>query len=220
MNTVVRHILVYAGGILSGVALTLLIIKVMEKSDGNQPEKMTFEKPKEIVKTDTVEKVVYKKPQKVEKENATFLDTLGNVELDTLNNLEDTLQDININREVLVAVKNFTVQTFSRDTSQSNALRDSLGKSMGINSDKNLSSIRVEFWKSPLNFEGYILGKSMVRLYGINEVEPLKFYLVDNKIYMKKASKYYTLIRSEEYHKFELSKENIHDKILQISGNG
>lgn len=221
MNGVVKHIIIYAAGLLSGVGLTLLIVKVMQEPGKKPAERLVYETPKEIVKRDTVEKVVYKKPKSIEKEEpAQIEDTLVEMQSDTLIYMNDSIQELNINREVLIAVKNFTIQNLAVDTTQTNALRDSLERSMGIKTERNTSTIRVEFWKSPLNFEGYILGKNVVRLYGVSELEPLIFYKLDRKLYMKKATGLYALIRSEEYHKFELSKGEINDKILQISRNG
>ncbi len=219
MNPIVRHILIYTAGLVSGVLLTILIVKMVGSQETIVEKPIAMSNPKEVIKRDTVEKVVYKKPKKVEKEPSTNSeDSLNTMEIDTLIYVSDSTKDENINREMLIAVRNYTINVYSKDTS--NALIDSLESSMGIKKSGNSATIRVEFWNSPLNFEGYILGKNVVRLYGVSEVERLVFYQIDKKLYMKRAESYFTLIRSEEYHKFELSKESINDKLLQISGNG
>ena len=221
MNPIVRHILIYSSGLVSGVLLTVFIIKMLGDEEKVVEQPIAKEDPQEVVLRDTVEKVAYKKPKKIEKEPSTQAeDTLSNLPLDSLVYIADSTKELNINRELLVAVKTFTIKQLSVDTLGGNELIDSLEMSMGIQTDKNSKTIRVEFWKSPLNFEGYILGKNVVRLYGVSELERLEFYQMDKKLYLRKAASYYTLIRSEEYHKFELSKENIDDKLLQISGNG
>lgn len=221
MNPIVRHIIIYSAGLVSGVLLTLFIVKSLAVEE-EKPRKQTVQNyPDGEIKRDTVEKVVYKKPKNIQKKNVVEpVDTVSGIN-DTLIYFEndDTL-DININKETLIATRTFKVINISLDSTESNALRDSLEKDLGIQKEKNIKSIKVEFWKSPLNFEGYILGKNLVRLYGVSELENLSFYSLDKKIYMRNSSGTFALIRSEEYHKFELSKEGIDDKILQISRNG
>jgi hypothetical protein len=223
MNPIVRHILIYSTGLVSGVVLTLGIVKFLDSGEEKAPATIMASEPINEVKTDTVEKVVYKKPKKTKKEtDKKDSDSTSLMVDDTLIyfNTNDSLQDLKINRELLIATRNFKVIKIESDTSESNALIDSLEQTMGIITDKGIKSIKVEFWKSPLNFEGYILGKNFVKLYGISELDQLKFYRVDRRIYMKTTTGVYSLIRSEEYRKFELSKEGIDDKILQISRNG
>ena len=222
MSPLVRHIILYTSGLVSGIALTLILMKLSSEQEPEPKRQVVLNEKQNEIKRDTVEKIVYKEPRKSKRKvKVNTIDT-NKIALDTgiVESVIDTVQELNINKEALLATRTFKVKSLDSNNVETNSLIDSLEQNMGISKEKNIQVIKVEYWKSPLNFEGYILGKNFVRLYGISELEELSFYSVDKKIYMRNSSGTYLLIRSEEYHKFELSNEGIQDKILQVSGNG
>lgn len=224
MNSVVRYILIYIVGLLTGVALTLAIIKFLEidfqKNTNKFAESSGIEDLDSNSTKDLNEKRIKAKGVQDRAYDADTSDVYEGSDSLVYNVEADSLEDVTINHEKLVASRTFKIINLNADSTESNALRDSLERDLGIVKEKPKKSIKVEFWESPLNYEGYILGKNFVRLYGVNENESLTFYNLDNKMYMRKSDGTYVLVRSEEYHKFELSKGKVNDKILQISRNG
>ena len=160
MNPIVRHIAIYATGLLSGVIITLAIVHFLNNSTKETVQQVTESAPREIVKTDTVKTVVYKSKKQAKANTVKELDSVANSLIsDTLiyfEATEDSIQELKINKEVLIATKTFRIHVISNDTLSKNSLRDSLEHSMGIKKNNIARTIKVEFWKSPLNFEWYI----------------------------------------------------------------
>jgi hypothetical protein len=57
----------------------------------------------------------------------------------------------------------------------------------------------VEYWKSVVNFKGYIYDGNKVQLYGIPQNKLLIFKELDNRIYLKMDSKYYFIEKNKTY---------------------
>lgn len=58
---------------------------------------------------------------------------------------------------------------------------------------KNTSSIRLEFWQSPVNFKGYKLSSSKLVLFGLNPDLEVKLVRYQNKIWMQYEKEVYEL---------------------------
>lgn len=57
----------------------------------------------------------------------------------------------------------------------------------------NTNGLRVEFWKSPINFKGYKMDNHVLVIYGIYNVDFASFENEDKKLYMSYMGDYYPL---------------------------
>jgi hypothetical protein len=64
------------------------------------------------------------------------------------------------------------------------------------------NKISVEYWKSVVNFKGYIFDGNTVQLYGISQNKALIFKELDNRIYVKIDGKHYFIEKNQTYKRF------------------
>ena len=50
--------------------------------------------------------------------------------------------------------------------------------------EKTVTKLNVEFWKSPVNFKGYSYDNNVVKLYGVDE-KAVRYFFVNSKIYLR-----------------------------------
>ncbi len=98
-----------------------------------------------------------------------------------------------------------TLQVVSLTPEESEDPADSLlEKVSGIrNSGKSASSLKVEFWQSPINYKGYKMMKNKVVLFGINTGDALKLYSLDDNIFIKHNQNFYKLYFTDDFRQFE-----------------
>ena len=71
------------------------------------------------------------------------------------------------------------------------------------NTKKSSSTIRVEFWQSPINYKGYKMTKNKVVLFGINAGDVIKLFLLEDNIFIKHNQNYYKLYFTDDFKQFE-----------------
>lgn len=80
----------------------------------------------------------------------------------------------------------------------------SLSNLSGIRETKGLgTSIKIEFWKSPLNYKGYKLSRNLLVVYGIHPAEQMKIVKHDGKVFMRSGPNVYRLDFTSEFKPFE-----------------
>ncbi len=170
--------------------------------------------------TDTNIKPSFTKSEKVEQEIVTdtaspFVDTLL-VMADTLEVLDtlaavatldtDTMvdgdEDIIIKRDQLVAVGEQQV-VFLNDTLPELSTTDSLLEAVTeVKMQRRTTVYEVEYWKSPINFKGYKLGKNKLLLYGLSNQELKGLYEDGEALYVKTTDNVYQLHVTNEFKPF------------------
>ncbi|NVO03703.1 MAG: hypothetical protein HXX09_13485 [Bacteroidetes bacterium] len=69
-----------------------------------------------------------------------------------------------------------------------------------INTKKNSKNIyRVEFWKSPVNYKGYKMGKDKVIIFGLFEFETVSLKLLNKLLYLKSGKDFYTIENTTDF---------------------
>ncbi len=68
--------------------------------------------------------------------------------------------------------------------------------------EKEPAGYSVEFWKSPINYRGYKMGKGKIIVYGLEYPELTKLYLVRGNYYLENAQAYYQLRQGSEFQVF------------------
>lgn len=64
---------------------------------------------------------------------------------------------------------------------------------------KATKSLKVEFWKSVVNFKGYKYNSRVIQLYGISISEAITLKELDNRLYIKIDDKFYFLEKSKNH---------------------
>lgn len=64
------------------------------------------------------------------------------------------------------------------------------------------SFLRVEFWKSPVNYKGYKTSNNKLILFGINSYDKISFKVLNKMLYMKYQDAFYQLDYSYEFKSF------------------
>jgi hypothetical protein len=65
----------------------------------------------------------------------------------------------------------------------------------------------VEFWLSPVNYEGYKMSKNKIILFGIELPDAVKLYRVNDVLYMNHLKSYYRLEITSEFKPYVRVKE-------------
>lgn len=79
-----------------------------------------------------------------------------------------------------------------------------LEKMSGIKNQKGaITSFKVEFWQSPINYRGYKMSKNKIVLFGIDPNDEIKILHLEEEIFMKKNQTFYKLSFTDEFRQFE-----------------
>ena len=81
--------------------------------------------------------------------------------------------------------------------------KDSLLQQVSGMRDDAKSSLRIEFWRSPLNYKGYKMTRNKIVVYGISSSDPVSVFKLDDEIYMKHLNTAYRLTFSNDFRQFE-----------------
>lgn len=79
------------------------------------------------------------------------------------------------------------------------------------------ASIKVEYWKSVVNFKGYKLNGSNLELFEIKPEESVSFKYLDKQLYLKKSGNYYKLNPSGNFEQYQ--KETDTEVIKKLDSN-
>ena len=108
-----------------------------------------------------------------------------------------------VRKDELIGSKNYQVTILQEDGAVSSS--DSLlEKISGIkNQKRSASAIKIEFWRSPINYKGYKMTKNKVVLFGVNQEDDIRLYQMEENIYLKQNSNCFRLLFSDEFKQFE-----------------
>lgn len=205
-----------------GVLVTYLAIQ--------QPVDAAEEEPllAEDIQTDEVEKpeedelvaeleVTNSKPEDVNDpiSDSLELDTTTMLTLNLSDTLFDDVDDIIVLEDRLVGSRHVGVLYIDKEQEGLTDQADSaLAEHLDIKSDERANSYEVEFWKSPINYSGYRLGKNKLILFGIATSDTISLYGMEETIYLHTTKGLYELNRCDEFEK--LRKVNDEDFVGSI----
>ncbi len=106
-----------------------------------------------------------------------------------------------VRKDEMIESKN--LQVVNLQSEESNPSDSLLEKVSGIKNNKSSSSLKVEFWQSPINYKGYKMTKNKVVLFGINPDESIKLFHLDDDIFMKHNQNVYRLSFTDDFKQFE-----------------
>lgn len=114
---------------------------------------------------------------------------------------QNTSENFIVRKDELLDSKNFQVVNLQNE--EKNSSDSLLEKVSGIKNNKTSSSLKVEFWQSPINYKGYKMTKNKAVLFGINPDEAIKLFHLDDDIFMKHNQNYYKLYFTDDFKQFE-----------------
>lgn len=123
--------------------------------------------------------------------------------------LNDSLsQEDNISTEKLIKSANLPIFYLAEESSGDSTMQDLLG----IEEVKN-TAVFVEFWESPLNFEGYKLSRKKLVVYGLSPQFDYKLYKDENDYYLSYQNVFYKMKETQDFLPFtEVSRSEVfHD---------
>lgn len=119
--------------------------------------------------------------------------------------IDSTLEGENISTEKLIKSVYIPIVYLSEENAKDSTMQELLG----IDEVKT-NSMFVEFWESPLNFEGYKLSKKKLIVYGLSSQFDYKLYKDGSVYYFSYQNIYYKMRETQDFLPFaEVSKSEV-----------
>ncbi len=125
----------------------------------------------------------------------------------SVNNTNGEDQNLEVKKDQLLVAHTFKVQEVSPtekkvEVSLSQTTISKLNPAAGLAEGAKVEDYEVEFWISPINYKGYKMGNNKLILFGIEEPEAVKLFLVENKIVMKYGHEFFKISNSDDFISF------------------
>lgn len=115
---------------------------------------------------------------------------------------QNTNENFIVRKDELLDSKN--VQVVNLQNEEINPSDSLLEKVSGIKNPKNsVSSLKIEFWQSPINYKGYKMTKNKIVLFGINAEDNIKLFHLEDDIFMKCNQNVFRLYFTDDFKQFE-----------------
>jgi hypothetical protein len=116
-------------------------------------------------------------------------------------------EDIVVRKDELIESKPLDVVELSPDKNVKTKADSLLEKASGIKSEKRNTGekimIAVEYWRSPINYRGYKLGKNKLVVYGLDTTVPITILKHNGSLFMSYDQNVYRIEPSNDYRAFE-----------------
>ena len=135
-------------------------------------------------------------------------DILGNDSASSKSNLyseTENDEDIVIAKDEFLYAKNIKIENYKVNFNSKDNLLDSI--LINDKTKNNLSNIiKVEFWRSPINYKGYKFFNNKLVLFGIYDFENVFLEFLNNSIYLVSKNSYYLIEKNSNFQPFITSK--------------
>lgn len=124
--------------------------------------------------------------------------------VDTLTVSSD--ENIVVKKDELIEARTVEVVDLTPDINRKTKSDSILEAVSGIKSEKKTNEriqLMVEFWRSPINYKGYKLGKSKLILFGIDNSSQIMLYKMNGNLYLKVDQNVFALQSSDVFKSFE-----------------
>jgi len=126
-----------------------------------------------------------------------FLDSIvKRIYADSVMQIHRGQYEIYLQNEELLSAKYINVEVFAQVDDSTNTYKVSL-----------TDRYYVEFWKSPINFEGYVKNGKSLKLYSVQPGEAISFVKIGTKLYMRRKGQWFSLLESAEEQSFSKVKD-------------
>lgn len=124
-------------------------------------------------------------------------------------------EEIIVRKDELLFTKNIYINDLSKSDPANK--KDSLLQILRGGKEFAPSSfVVVEYWKSPINYKGYKMGKNKVILFGLQNSEKSQIFRLNDNLYLKNNDKIYKLDNSTEFSSYDIvTDQNILNQMLK-----
>lgn len=107
-----------------------------------------------------------------------------------------------IRRDQFLQSRILTIKGKSDTLSKNKAYLDSLLTDDKMTSRTGLNKLRVELWKSPVNYKGYKFSGNKLILFGIENFDKLTIEYINKKLYFRNINTYYLIEHTDDFRPF------------------
>ena len=99
--------------------------------------------------------------------------------------------------------------TAAKDNNLTQETVQRLNPSAGLpNEDNAAMNFQVEFWESPVNYRGYKRSGNTIQLYGVEPVDDVVLYLINNRLVLHIGQEYFELRQGDSFQPYHVIKES------------
>lgn len=136
---------------------------------------------------------------------------IDSVKADTVKTVQNTElsnedQEIIVKKDELISSKFVELVDAEEKTERKSVADSLLEKVSGIKGEKKNTGkvlVNVEFWKSPVNYKGYKMGKNKLVLFGLDPEKPVLLFFVEDQSYLKYDQTVFKLENHNDFSAFE-----------------
>ncbi len=129
--------------------------------------------------------------------NSKYTDNKNNDSTASSSNYNEDNQDIVIAKDELLFSRNMKIEGFVQNNGKENNLDSLLINDKTKNANSNI--IKVEFWRSPINYKGYKFINNKLILFGIYNYDEAILEYHSNKIYLFYQNTYYFIEKNTDF---------------------
>lgn len=189
--------IVFLLGVFLGIALSAVTYFFGHYTDEKKTEK-TYVEPTGNIPLEDIQYVEKPKEKRsIQTETVVIQDT---VFLSPKAMQEQDSGEYVVLRDKLLHTQRITI--LKKSVSNTSSASDKLSERMSSD-DFFVNQLSVEFWESPINYQGYRLNKSKLILFGINPNESFMLSLNEPGVLLMQAGEFTTLLQpTEKYRSF------------------
>ncbi len=157
-----------------------------------------FPKNDTATKTDTI-KVYVERDRRNESSKPAPDYTIDTDTLSAADSLAIDSLNLFVKKDELLYTKNIKLIQISGGKG---ALDTAMAKAADVDPQGLPTVFQVEFWKSPINYKGYKLGKGKIVLFGIYHSDDISLLAIGNSLFLKNRNYFFALEPTEEFYGF------------------
>ncbi len=104
-----------------------------------------------------------------------------------------------VKRDIMLEFRLLRVNGKNDSIDRKSAYLDSLLTDDKLSQHPSTSSYRVEFWKSPINYQGYRVYQNKIIVFGFEKFDQLSLEYINKKLYLKNQNNYFLMERAENF---------------------
>lgn len=116
-------------------------------------------------------------------------------------------EQIVVRKDELMESRSVEVIELTLDPNTKSRSDSLLEQASGIRSEKRTNGSKimmtVEFWRSPVNYRGYKLGKNILVLYGLDNSVPISLFKYNGSVFIRHDQSVYKVDAYNDYRAFE-----------------
>ncbi|MDQ3191601.1 MAG: hypothetical protein M3Q58_08410 [Bacteroidota bacterium] len=114
-------------------------------------------------------------------------------------------EQIVVKKDELLSSKIINLIDLTQNKNTTKLKKDSLIQvTSGIKEPEPVNTYIIEFWKSPINYKGYKIGRNKLIIFGLQETGNARLFSINNQLYLKNFDRFYKIQKGIEFQSFEL----------------